>query len=156
MLSIDNYVPIINMFDKTCRKHGKKYCFPAQITILKNLAMYGQVSMSIRTLNRRLRVLEDEKYIKRKRRIKKTADGRIQFKSTLYKLTKKAYSMLWLVIARIKGFAVHKDRKKDLGKVAHGIIKGANPWMIEKRPLSEDESKEQIRKIKEQLEFNPV
>jgi DNA-binding HxlR family transcriptional regulator len=151
MLTVDNYIPIINMFDKTMKKYGKKYCFPAQKTILKNLALYGQVNMSIRTLNRRLRILEDEKFIKRKRRIKKDQIRGYMFKSTLYKLTKRAYKLLYLAVARIKGFAVRKDKKVDDRKVAHGIISGGSPWMTKERPMKEDEAKEEVRKIKEKL-----
>lgn len=73
---------------------GKKYCFPGQKTILEKLKDFRGLKISIATINRWLKVLEDSGYIKRTRRISYDKKRGTIFRSTLYKITKKGYHRL--------------------------------------------------------------
>jgi len=75
-------------------KHEKKYCYPSQGKIEQLLSIYHDIDISNRTLNRDLRILEDEGYISRLRRTKKVEGKKRTFTSTLYKFKAKAY--IWL------------------------------------------------------------
>lgn len=94
-------VGIINTLDSVAKKYKKGYSYPSQITILKLLQQFHEVTFSIRTLNRRLRILEDLGFIERTRRIKRGLDGRMVFNTTLYKLTRKAYKAIGRVVRKI-------------------------------------------------------
>lgn len=73
---------------------GKKYCFPSQLKLLGLLKEFRSVKMSIATLNRWLRVIEDEKYVKRIRRIRRDPVLGMVFQSTMYFITRKGYRLL--------------------------------------------------------------
>ena len=75
-------------------KYEKKYCYPSQAKIEQLLSKFHDFDISNRTLNRDLRILEDEGYVERIRRTKKVGRGKKQFTSTLYKFKAKAY--IWL------------------------------------------------------------
>ena len=77
-----------------CSKYGKAYCYPSQLTILRLVKEYHDVDISLRTLNRVLRWLEDHKYFKRTRRHRAGPDGRILFATTMYELKKKLFIRL--------------------------------------------------------------
>jgi len=151
MLTIDNYIPIINCLDKTSKKYGKNYCYPAQLTILKNLKKHGGIEFSIRTLNRRLRVLEDNKLIKRKRRIKRCPERGIVFKSTLYKLTKKAYNLLWLTVARLRGFAKQESGTQHKKEKLQDKKSKKTYWQKEERPMNPEDSKAELLKLRDTI-----
>lgn len=68
----------------------KSYCFPTQERILWCLNVFHGIKICIRTLNYRLRVLEDNGVIKRIRRHTKNELGMCVFKSTAYYLGAKA------------------------------------------------------------------
>jgi len=72
----------------------KAYCFPSQNKIIKLLKKFHGIDRSVRTLNRWLRIIEDEKYVIRIRRITRDPVYGYMFKSTLYKITRKGYLML--------------------------------------------------------------
>ncbi len=74
--------------------YDKKYCYPSQGKLLQLLRDYHGVDISRRTLNRDLLDLVSDGYIKRLRRIRRIPSGSIQFTSTLYKFTAKAF--IWL------------------------------------------------------------
>jgi len=71
-------LPILATLNAVNKKHGKLYCYPAQLTIMNLLA----------------RDLEDKGYILRTRRIRKDKRRGIMFRSTLYKITILGYSTL--------------------------------------------------------------
>jgi len=79
---------------KVQKKYGKDYCWPSQFTILKLMEEYQGVKKSRSTLNRRLRVGEDNRLIIRRRRIKRDEYQGMLFKSTLYKITIKGLRLL--------------------------------------------------------------
>jgi len=101
MIQMSAYVPLLNTIDSIQRKAGKNYCYPMQITLSSLVQKYHNVKMSLRTLNRYLRRLEDEGYITRKRRTKKNPDGTTSFTSTLYTLTHKAYNYLGSLVRKL-------------------------------------------------------
>lgn len=75
-------------------KYNKPYCFPSQnklLILLKN--NYG-LSVCRRTLNYHLRDLENNGFLSRKRRIKRSPDGTLSLATSLYFMTKQAYSYL--------------------------------------------------------------
>jgi len=87
-------LPILATFNALNKKHGKLYCYPAQLKIMSLLALYHDTLISIATLNRWLRDLEEKGYIIRTRRIRKDKRLGIMFRSTLYKITILGYSTL--------------------------------------------------------------
>lgn len=76
------------------RKNGKGYCYPSQKSILELMKRFHNMEFSRRTLNRELKFLELEGYIKRVRRHRRGSDGRMKFASTLYKFTGKLFNLL--------------------------------------------------------------
>jgi len=85
---------ILSTLSGISAKHEKTYCYPSQRTILGLLKSYHQVKISRRTLNRRLKVLENEAYFERVRRILRGKDGAMIFRSTLYKLRWKLFNLM--------------------------------------------------------------
>lgn len=103
------------------KTYGKAYCYPSQKKLLELLGRYHDFGISRRTLNRDLRFLEDDGYIKRVRRHLRLRDGGILFSSTLYKFTRKAFKYLaglgkWcsglLSAFRVPKLAQHKSLRE--------------------------------------------
>ena len=86
--------PLLLTLVKIQRKNDKDYSFPSQLTILDLMEKYQGIKRSRATLNRWLRVIEDKKYIVRRRRIKRHPRYGLMFKSTLYKVVIKGYKLL--------------------------------------------------------------
>jgi DNA-binding HxlR family transcriptional regulator len=82
---------ILSSLHHVNKKYKKLYCYPSQIKILKLLKQYHKIKYSIATLNRRLRVIEDEGLIKRTRRSRNDKKLGKVFESTLYEITLKGY-----------------------------------------------------------------
>jgi len=118
MIRTVDFTPILNTLDAIQKKHGKGYCYPTQDTILRLLRKYHHLEISIRTLNRWLRKMEDQGYIQRKRRVRLLSDGYLQFASTLYTLTRKAYKF----VGRLIGKLSHHKRK-----VSNWVIQKERP-----------------------------
>jgi len=76
------------------RKYKKDYSWPSQLKILELMDLRQGIKKSRATLNRWLRVVQDDKYLIRRRRIKRDPRYGLMFKSTLYKITIKGYRML--------------------------------------------------------------
>ena len=87
---------------KICEKNKKGYCYVSQNRILGLLELYHATQVSRSTLNRDLRWLEGDGFIKRTRRIKRDATGKYLFRPTLYKLTGKLFNYLYLLGRRLK------------------------------------------------------
>lgn len=98
LLKADQVLPILYGLNV---KYSKKYCFPGQKKIMSLLINFRDLKISIASLNRWLRVLEDEEYIKRRRRIKYDKKRGTMFQSTLYHITKKGYNRLALSIGDV-------------------------------------------------------
>jgi len=86
--------PLLLTLVKIQRKYNKDYSWPAQEKIIELMDLRQGIRKSRATINRWLRVVEDGKYLMRKRRIKRDPLYGIVFKSTLYKITIKGYRML--------------------------------------------------------------
>ena len=86
--------PILLTLLRIQQKNGKDYSWPGQLKICELMNRYHDIKKSRATLNRWMRVIEDCKYLKRKRRIKRHPEYGIVFKSTLYKITIKGLRML--------------------------------------------------------------
>ncbi len=76
------------------KTYGKKYVVPSQRTILGLLKRFHGVTISRRTLNRRLRISEDGNYIRRQKRRSLLKDPKGQFRSTMYFFRGKLYNTL--------------------------------------------------------------
>jgi hypothetical protein len=88
-------IPIISTIYYLSSKNNKNYCFPSQEKLKALIKEKYYIDRSRRTLNYNLRRLEDEKFIKRTRRIKKSPAGKLLFDSTLYRLCRKAWKLLY-------------------------------------------------------------
>jgi len=86
--------PLLLTFVKIQRKYKKDYSWPSQLKILELLELRQGIRKSRATLNRWLRVSQDEKYLVRRRRVKKHPVYGLMFKSTLYKITIKGLRLL--------------------------------------------------------------
>ena len=86
--------PILLTLVKIQRKYKKDYSWPAQLKLLELIKIYQGYKKSKATLNRWLRVIEDDKYLIRRRRVKKHPVYGLMFKSTLYKITIKGLRLL--------------------------------------------------------------
>jgi len=129
--------PILRALHGINKKYQKMYCYPSQKGLLGLLETWQGLSLSIATLNRWLRVVEDNEYLKRTRRIKRDPVKGILFKSTLYHITLKGYMELakmgvnvWSEIKGIKSQGlrlaagvVKKIRgAKKLGEILEGMV----------------------------------
>ena len=84
----------INVIGYLSKQNGKNYCYPSQEKILKLLEKFYGVLIKRRQLNYVLAYLEKENFIERKRRLKKSKDGKLVFNTTLYWLKEKAWKGL--------------------------------------------------------------
>ena len=101
MIRRDNYIPVLSTLESIQVKYKSLYCYPAQKKILSLLAEHHDLVISISTLNRWLRRLEDQGYIYRERRIKRLETGTMSFQSTMYWLTQKAHAFIHRVIKKL-------------------------------------------------------
>lgn len=82
-------------------KYKRTWAFPTQDKLCSLLfAWYGR-KMSRRTINRHLAALEQQGWIRRIRRHRRSADGQLELHSTLYQLSGRT----WSAIAGIGGLA---------------------------------------------------
>lgn len=85
---------ILPVYLKIQRAHKKDYSYAAQLTILQRLLRFRGIKKSRATLNRWLRRLEDEKYIKRIKRIKHDPQHGMIFNSTICIILMKGYHQI--------------------------------------------------------------
>lgn len=114
-----NYLGLVNALDAIQKKYGKGYCYPSQNRLLYLLIKYHDEFLSLRTLNRRLAYLEAQGYVVRRRRIMRLDNGLLQFQTTLYVLTRKAYKFIGRFVR----------------KLSHHTKKVSN-WLIQKESPS--------------------
>lgn len=86
--------PLLITLLKIQRKYDKDYSWPSQLKLLELMDLRQGIRKSRATLNRWLRVVQDDKYLIRRRRVKKHPRYGLMFKSTLYKITIKGYRLL--------------------------------------------------------------
>lgn len=94
MTPVAKAVPLLTLLFGLSTHHKKRYCFPTQKKIIELLLKRLKLKMSIATLNRWLRVVEDEKYVRRVRRIRRDEKLGMVFQSTLYVITYRGYVLL--------------------------------------------------------------
>lgn len=82
---------ILIAYFAVAQKYQKAYCFPSQRNTLRLIKKYSKIEISLRTLNRRLRELEDEGYITRTRRHREGEKRKIVFNTTLTHLRARAF-----------------------------------------------------------------
>ena len=75
--------------------YKKRYCYPAQQTILQVLKKRYSLRICTRMLNYWLRDLEDAGWINRLRRLRRGITGKLEFWTTLYKLTSKTMKLIY-------------------------------------------------------------
>lgn len=140
---------VAETISSVCSKYGKAYCYPSQLTILRLVKEYHDIDISLRTLNRVLRWLEDHAYFKRTRRHRAGPNGRILFATTMYELKKKLFIRLnsikkWVDRVssplRVPLRSKYKSRKKneisteasgDVEKMWKTVIKGGAPPVLD-------------------------
>lgn len=102
--------PLLSIVHGLSEYHHKHYCYPSQVKFKELLQDRLGVVISIATLNRWLRVVEDMGYLQRKRRIRKDKRLGLIFKSTMYFMTYQGYLLLARqgvnVWSKVKEFAV--------------------------------------------------
>lgn len=87
-------LPVLSLLFGLNQHFGKKYCYPSQLKLLGLLAERLSIEVSIATLNRHLRVIEDSGYLKRIRRIRRDPVVGMVFQSTIYVISRKGYKLL--------------------------------------------------------------
>lgn len=95
MTPVAKALPLLSLVFGLSSYHGKRYCYPAQKKIMDLMWTRSQLKMSIATLNRWLRVVEDEGYIKRQRRMRRDRKLGMVFESTMYFISYKGYRLLY-------------------------------------------------------------
>lgn len=101
MESAAKALPLVGILAGLSNYFGVAYCWPSQRKIMELLGNRLNMYISIATLNRYLRVLEDEGFIERTRRTRAdTAKGR-KFDSTMYEVCKKGLQLLRNIGVRI-------------------------------------------------------
>ena len=86
--------PILLVFHALNTRYQKDYCWPSQRKILELLGIYRGIHKCRSTLNLWLTQITKEKYIIRRRRIRRDPQRGMVFKSTMYKITRKGYYFL--------------------------------------------------------------
>jgi len=116
-------IPILSIIQGLSKYHGKKYCYPSQIKLMELLKNRVGIKISIATLNRYLRVVEDEGWLRRIRRIKRDRVKGMIFQSTIYIITRKGYWLLTKTGVKVWFFVKKALKKKDKHIAAPGVIK---------------------------------
>lgn len=102
-------IPILSILNSFNVHFQKLYCYPSQKTILERLAKSAKLVLSKRQLNYDLAAMVADGYLRRIRRHRVTKHRGMEFRSTLYEITKKGYHLLagmcvisWGMFKRIK------------------------------------------------------
>lgn len=126
MYTATKALPVVAIIDGLSRHYGKKYCYPSQKKLMELLEKRLGIKISIATLNRWLRSIEDDGFLTRLRRIRRDKVLGTIFQSTLYTLKKKSFVLLakvklrtWekakqMVSEKEKKAAVMRQRKQEL------------------------------------------
>lgn len=128
---------ILSTLFHVCKKHSSKYCYPSQKTILSLLERYHQCKISIATLNRWLRAIEDAGYIKRTRRIKKHPKLGMIFRSTMYRISKRGFYKLAMLGVVVKGWFKRDENAKKNHEPEPRSGAGRDPYLSGVAPLKD-------------------
>lgn len=80
----EDKVAILDTVRALQKRYSSNYCYPSQTTLRSLLKQWHGIDLSERTLNRRLAEMEQEKSLRRRRRLKVGKSGRLEFWTTLY------------------------------------------------------------------------
>lgn len=129
---------ILMVITKLIRMSRKNYCYPSQVKILELIKTYHGLKFSRRHLNRLLKTLENQGYIKRLRRISKGRDGKPRFASTIYFIKTKVFAMYKKTAVFLKsiGFVI-KEGFQEQNKKARAAAQALN---TSERPLTIEEN----------------
>jgi len=105
-------IPVLSIIQGLAKHYDKKYCYPSQKKVLQLLKNRLQIKISIATLNRYLRVIEDKGLIRRIRRLKRDPVKGMIFQSTIYIITYKGYTLLHKVGAMVWKYIQRVSKKK--------------------------------------------
>jgi transposase InsO family protein len=75
---------LLHLILNLCTWSGKTYCWPSQAKLVALLWLRHGIRMSVRTLNRHLRALEEQLWLRRRRRHRYDAKHGFTFRSSLY------------------------------------------------------------------------
>lgn len=118
----------------------KAYIFPSQDQIRRQADSRWGEPMSKRTINRHLRVLEDEGYFERVNRCHFINENNKKFKTTLYKLSGKLFSQVKSLEKRIS----------NLGKFMR-----CPEWLRRKRQSEKDKAAKSDNRVPFMASHNP-
>jgi len=116
-------IPILSIIQGLSKFHGKKYCYPSQKKILELLKNRLGIKISIATLNRHLRVIEDKGLLRRIRRLRRDPVKGMIFQSTVYVICYKGYMLLTKTGVMVWKHVKKVFKKKNGIKKAPGVIK---------------------------------
>ncbi|MBA7492403.1 hypothetical protein ES702_02953 [subsurface metagenome] len=106
-------IPVLSIIQGLSKYHGKKYCYPSQKKVLELLKNRLGIQISIATLNRYLRVIEDKGLLRRIRRLKRDPLKGMIFQSTIYIITYKGYTLLHQLGTRVWKYIQRVSKKKE-------------------------------------------
>ncbi|MBA7496737.1 hypothetical protein ES702_07346 [subsurface metagenome] len=141
--------PILKLLTYLIKKSTKYYCWPSQESIVEILKTQYSCQLSRRTLNRHLRKLEDQSFIKRIKRTSRGPDNQPRFASSLYFIKKKVFSWLKQQAEYLKfiGFSIRVsivDQKKAAQAKAQAE-------KLQDKRLPPEEALAYLRKLKASL-----
>lgn len=141
--------PILKLLTYLIKKSSKNYCYPSQAKILVILKTQYSCQISRRTLNRHLRKLENNNFIRRIKRISRGPNNQPRFASTIYFIKKKVFAWLKRQAEYLKliGFSI-KVSFDDQKKAAW--VKAQTEKLQDKR-LPAEEALTHLRKLKSSL-----
>lgn len=94
MNTVNKALPLLVLFHGLSSYHQKKYCYPSQLKIMELLQSRQGLKISIATLNRYLKAVEEAGFIRRIRRIRRDPRKGTVFQSTIYQIKYAGYMLL--------------------------------------------------------------
>jgi len=131
-------IPVLVILQGLSKYHGKKYCYPSQLKLMELLKARVSIQISIATLNRYLRVIEDQGWIRRIRRIKRDPVRGMMFQSTIYIISRNGYRLLAKTGIKIWFFVKKAVKKIEPAKEAPGVIQFSQEkrkFVYKKKPI---------------------
>ena len=131
-------VPILRVLHRLNEHYGKRYSFAAQKTILKHLKELCFHTICRRQLNYDLRAIENSGLIRRIRRHRRTLSRGMEFRSSIYEITRPGYRLMvgfkMITWGWFKGL-MNTDHQKVAKKEKPCAI---NPWTHDFSRKNED------------------
>jgi len=122
MQAVIKGIPVLSIIQGLSKYYGKKYCYPSQIKLQDLLKTRVGIKISIATLNRYLRVIEDQGWLRRIRRIKQDPVRGMVFQSTIYIISRTGYRLLSKTGIKVWFFVKKAIKKIEPAQKAPGVI----------------------------------